>query len=150
MRIHVGNLSYSITEDDIRAEFAAFGEVTEVRIIKDKFTKKPKGFAFVEMPNDDQAQTAIDTINGKELKGRAVRTGKALERREGGEGDGGGYRGGGGGDRGGYRGGSGGGDRGGDRGGYSGGGGGNRGGGGGFRRGGGDRGGNGGGGRSSY
>ena len=130
MNIYVGNLSYDVTEDDLRAEFAAYGDVSSVSIIKDKFSGQSKGFAFVEMPVLQQGQAALTGLNGKKIKDRAINVSGARERGEGGGGGGGGRsfsrdnRGGGG------RGGSGGGF---NRGGRGGGGGG-RGGGGGGRR----------------
>lgn len=104
MNIYVGNLSYDATEDEIREMFAAHGEVTSVSVIKDKFTGQPRGFAFVEMANDTQAQAAIDALNGASLRGRNMSVNQARPREErprsGGFGGGGGYgdrRGGGGG-----------------------------------------------------
>jgi len=93
MNIYVGNLSYSVTEDDLREAFEAFGEVTSANIIKDKFTGQSKGFGFVEMPAKEQAQAAIAGMNGKELKGRDLNVNEARPRtddRRGGGGGGGG------------------------------------------------------------
>jgi cold-inducible RNA-binding protein len=93
MNIYVGNLSYNVTEDDLREAFGAFGEVTSANIIKDKFTGQSKGFGFVEMSAKDQAQAAIAGMNGKELKGRALNVNEARPRtddRRGGGGGGGG------------------------------------------------------------
>jgi RNA recognition motif-containing protein len=126
MNIYVGNLSYQATEDEIRSLFEAFGEVSSVALIKDKMTGQPRGFGFVEMPNDGDAQKAIQELNGKDMKGRSLSINPARPREERGSG-GGGYGGGGGGRSGGG-------------GGYGGGGGGYGGGGGGYG-GGGDRGG---------
>lgn len=106
MNIYVGNLSYDATEDEIREMFAAHGDVASVSVIKDKFTGQPRGFAFVEMNNDTQAQAAIDQLNGAALRGRNISVNQARPREErprsggfGGGGGGGGYdrRGGGGG-----------------------------------------------------
>ena len=129
-RLYVGNLSFHATPDSVRAAFAAFGEVSDVHIASDRETGKSRGFAFVTMGTDAEAQKAIAEMNGAMLDGRPLRVNEAQER----QGGGGGGRGGGGG--GGFRGGGGGG------GGGRGGGGGGRGGGGGGRGGrGGDRGG---------
>jgi RNA recognition motif-containing protein len=80
MNIYVGNLSYSVTEDDLRQAFEAFGQVASVSIIKDKFSNQSKGFGFVEMPTQDEAQAAITGMNGKELKGRAMNVNEARPR----------------------------------------------------------------------
>jgi cold-inducible RNA-binding protein len=98
MNIFVGNLSFKTTEEELQREFEAFGEVDSVKIIKDQYTHKSRGFAFVEMGSRDQALAAIDGINGKELAGqtltvneakpREARGGQNRERRGGG---GGGY-----------------------------------------------------------
>lgn len=95
MNIYVGNLSYAVTEDDLRRSFAAFGDVASVTIIKDKFTGQPKGFGFVEMPSNEQAQAAIAGLNGKDVQGRALNVNEAKPRAEGGGDRGGGGRGGG-------------------------------------------------------
>ena len=80
MNIYVGNLSYSVTEDDLRQAFEAFGQVASVSIIKDKFSNQSKGFGFVEMPTQEEAQAAISGMNGKELKGRAMNVNEARPR----------------------------------------------------------------------
>jgi RNA recognition motif-containing protein len=138
-RLYVGNLSYNVTEPELREVFAEGGRnVVEVKIVMDRDTGRPRGFAFVEMGSDDEASQAIQSLTGREVSGRAINVSEARERtpRSGG---GGGYGGGGGG----YGGGGGGGGRGG--GGYGGGEGGGRGGGGyGGGEGGGGRGGRGG------
>jgi RNA recognition motif-containing protein len=77
MNIYVGNLSYDATEDDLRQAFAALGQVDSVRVITDKFSGKSKGFGFVEMPNNNEANAAIAAINGKMLRGREVRVNEA-------------------------------------------------------------------------
>lgn len=82
MNIYVGNLSYDATEDEIREMFAAHGEVASVSVIKDKFTGQPRGFAFVEMANDSEAQTAIDQLNGAPLRGRNISVNQARPREE--------------------------------------------------------------------
>lgn len=72
MKIYVGNMSYDIKEDDLRQVFSEFGQVESVAIINDKMTNRPKGFGFVEMASSEAAQAAINALNGKELKGRAI------------------------------------------------------------------------------
>jgi cold-inducible RNA-binding protein len=117
-RLYVGNLPYSATEADLRDAFAATGhEVAEVKVVLDRDTGRPRGFAFVEMATDGGAQAAMQALNGKDLQGRAISVSEARERTGGGGGGGGGGgRGGfGGGGRGGDRDGFGGGDRGGGR-----------------------------------
>ncbi len=96
MNIYVGNMSRNVSEEDLREAFEAFGQVTSVNIIKDKFTGEPRGFGFVEMQGKAEAQAAIDGMNGKELKGRTLNVNEARPRTEGGGGRGGGGRGGGG------------------------------------------------------
>lgn len=82
MNIYVGNLSFNVTEEDLRMAFESFGQVEAVAIIKDKYSGKSKGFGFVEMPSKDEAQSAIDGLNGKELKGRALKVNEARPRTE--------------------------------------------------------------------
>jgi RNA recognition motif-containing protein len=118
MRIYVGNLSYETSKESLTQAFAQFGEVGDVHLPTDRETGKARGFAFVEMPDGEQAKAAIAGLNGKELDGRALAVNEARPRAEGG-GPGGGR--GGGGSRGGFGGG-------GSRGGFGGGGGGARGG----------------------
>jgi len=72
MKIYVGNLSYETTEEDLRQEFGAFGEVTSANIITDKYSGRPKGFAFVEMASKSEAEAAITGLNGKTLKDRTI------------------------------------------------------------------------------
>jgi len=116
MNIYVGNLSFDVTEGQLKELFAPFGQVTEVRLIMDKFGGKSKGFGFIEMPSKEEAEKAIEGLNGKDIKGRGMTVNEAKPKTDrGGKGGRGGF-GGGGGDRG--RGGYGGG---GDRGGGSGG-----------------------------
>jgi RNA recognition motif-containing protein len=110
MNIYVGNLSYEVTEEDLKEAFQVFGEVDTVKVIKDNYTGKSKGFGFVEMPAKSEAQSAIEGLNGKDLKGRSLNVNEARprsDRRRGGAGSGGPRRGGGGGRGGGGRGGSG-------------------------------------------
>lgn len=80
MNIYVGNLSYEITEDELRQAFAANGEVGSVNIVTDRYTGRPRGFAFVEMPQDEQARQAIQKLNGTALKGRNVTVNEARPR----------------------------------------------------------------------
>jgi len=96
MNIYVGNLSYEVTEEDLKEAFEAFGQVESVSIIKDKYSGQSKGFGFVEMPAKAEAQSAINDLNGKELKGRTLNVNEARPRTEsrGGKGGYGGGRGG--------------------------------------------------------
>ena len=82
MNIYVGNLSYEVTEEDLKEAFEVFGEVETVRVLKDRGTGRSKGFGFVEMPDDADAQSAIDGLNEKELKGRALKVNTARPRTE--------------------------------------------------------------------
>ena len=82
MNIYVGNLSYESSEDDLREAFEAFGQVASVAIIKDKFSGRSKGFGFVEMPDEGEANSAIEGLNGKDLKGRTLNVSKARPRSE--------------------------------------------------------------------
>jgi RNA recognition motif-containing protein len=77
MNIFVGNLSFDATETDVRNLFRSFGEITSVAIVMDKNGRKSRGFGFVQMPDDQQAQTAISTLNGKEIKGRPLNVSSA-------------------------------------------------------------------------
>ncbi len=99
MNIYVGNLSFEVTDEDLQQAFSAFGQITTVSVVKDKFTGQSRGFGFVEMPNSAEAQAAIAGLNGKEIKGRALNINEARPRTEGGRGGGGGGRPGGGGGR---------------------------------------------------
>ena len=97
MNIYVGNLSAEANEDDLRQAFESFGQVTSATIIKDKYSRESKGFGFVEMPSKDEAQSAIDGLNGEDLKGKTLNVNEARPRpsHRGGRGDkGGGYGGG--------------------------------------------------------
>ena len=107
MNIYVGKMSYEVTEEDLRLAFEPFGQVESATIIKDKHSGQSKGFGFVEMASKAEGQSAIDGLNGKELKGKALNVNEARPRTES-RGRGGGYGGGRGG-RGGGRGGQGGG-----------------------------------------
>jgi RNA recognition motif-containing protein len=102
-RLYVGNLSYNTTELGLREAFGQVGTVADAKIVMDRDTGRPRGFAFVEMSSDEEAQNAIQQLNGRELDGRALNVNEAQERGGGGggRGGGGGGRGGGGGGRGG-------------------------------------------------
>ena len=93
VNIYVGNLSYQTTEDTIRDLFIQHGQVEEVRLITDRETGRPRGFGFVTMPNDTEAQAAIAAINGQDFEGRALNVNEARPRTGGGGGGGGGGRG---------------------------------------------------------
>jgi RNA recognition motif-containing protein len=120
-KLYVGNLAYGVSSSDLQQMFEAHGTVESAQVIMDRDTGRSKGFGFVEMGSDQEAQAAIDSLNGKEVDGRNLTVNEARPKEGGGGGGGGrgGYGGGGGGGRGGYGGGGGGG-----RGGYGGGGGG--------------------------
>ncbi len=130
MNIYVGNLSWTMTDEDLNNMFSPFGEVTSAKILKDKMNGRSKGFGFVEMPNAEEAQAAISNLNDTDVQGRKIIVNESQPRPEGSGGGGGGYKkrsfGGGSGGGGGYK----------KSGGYGGGGGG-RGGGGGYGGGGG-------------
>jgi cold-inducible RNA-binding protein len=87
-KLFVGNLSFNTTENDLQNAFAAFGTVTEANLMMDRTTNRPRGFAFVTMSSAEEAQKAIDGLNGKELDGRAltVNVAKPREERTGGSG----------------------------------------------------------------
>ncbi|MBW2116227.1 MAG: RNA-binding protein [Deltaproteobacteria bacterium] len=82
MNIYIGNLSYEVTEKDLQEAFEAFGQVESVNIVKDKYSGRSRGFGFVEMSEDTEAQSAIDGLNSKELKGRTIKVNKARPRSE--------------------------------------------------------------------
>jgi len=103
MNIYVGNLSHETTEDDLRQAFEAFGQVDTANVVKDKYSGESRGFGFVEMPSKNEAQKAIDEMNGKDLQGSPINVNEARPRPDRGSG---GRRGGGGG-RGGFGGGGG-------------------------------------------
>jgi RNA recognition motif-containing protein len=107
MKLYVGNLPNSLTEQELQELFLPYGEVKSVNVIKDRFTGEPRGFGFVEMLEKETAQNAIAALDGKEVKGRKIRVSEAQPRPErpaGRDGRGGGFngRGNGGGDRGGF------------------------------------------------
>jgi RNA recognition motif-containing protein len=104
MKIYVGNLNFQTTEDSLREAFANYGEVQEVAVVTDRDTGRPRGFAFVTMPDDGQARAAIEALNGNDFEGRSLNVNEARPKTGGGGGGGGGrggYGGGGGGGRGG-------------------------------------------------
>jgi RNA recognition motif-containing protein len=80
MNIYVGNLSYSMTESELHDAFAAYGEVASAKILSDRETGRSRGFGFVEMPNQREAEEAIAQLNGKDLGGRALRINEARPR----------------------------------------------------------------------
>lgn len=97
-RLYVGNLSYNVTEPELRDAFAEEGRnVVEVKIVMDRDTGRPRGFAFVEMGSDQEASAAISALTGRDIQGRAINVSEARERAPRGGGGGGGYGGGGGG-----------------------------------------------------
>jgi len=115
MNIFVGNIPFQSEESDLQSIFEKYGEVGSVKIIQDNFTGRSKGFGFVTMENNEEAQKAIEAINGYDLQGKSLTVNEARPRTEGGggggrssgggggnRGGGGGYGGGGGGNRGGY------------------------------------------------
>ena len=119
--IYVGNLDFSTTESEIRSLFESFGQIDNVSLVRDKFSGQSRGFAFVEMSNDSEAEQAIQNLNGKQVGNRNITVNEARPREDRPRGGGGGFggggggrggRGGGGGGRGGYGGGGGGRDRG--------------------------------------
>jgi len=92
MNIYVGNLSYQIKDEDLRAAFEPFGEVASAAVIKDRFSGEAKGFGFVEMPRQAEAEAAIKALNGSQLKGRPLTVNMARPKKEGERGGGGGGR----------------------------------------------------------
>jgi RNA recognition motif-containing protein len=92
MNLYIGNLSWGTSEADLQQLFEAYGEVSSCKIIKDKVTNRSKGFGFVEMPNNDEANAAISALNGKDIGGRAISVNEARPREE--RPAGGGFRGG--------------------------------------------------------
>ena len=89
MNIYVGNLSYEVTEEDLKEAFEVFGEVETAKVIKDNYSGRSKGFGFVEMSDKAKAESAIEGLNGKELKGRTLNVNEARPRSEGRRGGGG-------------------------------------------------------------
>jgi RNA recognition motif-containing protein len=83
VNIYVGNLSYEVTEEDLKEAFEVFGEVETAKVIKDNYSGRSKGFGFVEMSDKAKAESAIEGLNGKELKGRTLNVNEARPRSEG-------------------------------------------------------------------
>ncbi len=83
MNIYVGNISWDLTEEDLKEAFEAHGQVTTAKIVTDKYTGKSRGFGFVEMPEKAEAEAAISGLNGKDLKGREIVVNEARPRPEG-------------------------------------------------------------------
>ena len=82
LRIYVGNFGFETSEQEIREAFEAYGQVQEVSLIQDRDTGRPKGFGFVEMPTNTEAQAAIEALNGKEFTGRAITVNEARPRQD--------------------------------------------------------------------
>ena len=82
MNIYIGNLAYSVTEDELRDAFSEFGQVESSSIIIDKFSGRSKGFGFVDMTNDNEAREAIESLNDKDLNGRTIKVNEAKPREE--------------------------------------------------------------------
>ena len=80
MKLYVGNLPYSVTDDDLKQTFSEFGDLGEVTVITDKFSGQSKGFGFVEMPNNSEADAAIKALNETDLKGRNIKVNEARPR----------------------------------------------------------------------
>ena len=80
MNIYVGNLAYSLSEEELREAFAAYGEVSSVKVLMDRETGRSRGFGFVEMPNQNEAETAVSEVNSKEVGGRPLRVNEARPR----------------------------------------------------------------------
>lgn len=81
MNMYIGNLAYTVTEDELKEKFSEFGEVANVNIVMDKYTRQSKGFGFVEMPSNSEADKAIKALNGTELHGRYMKVSQAESRR---------------------------------------------------------------------
>jgi RNA recognition motif-containing protein len=92
MNIYVGNLSWNMTETDLQDLFAQYGEVSSAKIVMDKFTNRSKGFGFVEMPSDDDANAAIAALNQNEIQGRKLIVNESRPKPSNGGGGGGGYK----------------------------------------------------------
>ena len=82
MKLYVGNLSFDTSESDVREALSQFGQVDDVTLITDRDTGRPKGFGFVEMPNDQEAREAINALDGKDLGGRNIKVNEAKPRTE--------------------------------------------------------------------
>jgi len=84
MKLYVGNLPYNVAEEELRELFSSYGEVSSVDVIMDRFTGQSKGFGFVEMPSNSEADQAIKALNEKPLKGRTIKVNQAQDRPSGG------------------------------------------------------------------
>jgi RNA recognition motif-containing protein len=82
MNIFVGNLAFKVTDEELKALFAQFGEVKSAKVIKDKFTGESRGFGFIEMASASEAEQAISNLNGMDLEGRKIRVNEANPREE--------------------------------------------------------------------
>ena len=82
MNIYVGNLSYGVSDDQLREDFEAYGTVSSAKVISDKYSGRSKGFGFVEMDDDNEAKSAIEDLDGAEIDGRAVKVNEARPREE--------------------------------------------------------------------
>ena len=77
MNMYVGNLSFSVSEDDLKEAFSEFGEIESIKVIKDRYSGQSKGFGFVEMPSNSEADKAIKALNGTQMKGQAMKVNQA-------------------------------------------------------------------------
>ncbi len=82
MNIYVGNLAYTVTEDDLKEAFSEFGEISSVRLVTDKFSGKSKGFGFIEMPDNSEAEAAMGALNESSFKGRDIKVNQAKPRED--------------------------------------------------------------------
>ncbi|MCH8317766.1 MAG: RNA-binding protein [Bacteroidetes bacterium] len=82
MTIYIGNISFTMTEEELEKTFAEFGKVASVKVITDKYSGKSKGFAFVDMENDGEGDAAVEALNGKDIGGRNVKVNKAYPKKE--------------------------------------------------------------------
>jgi cold-inducible RNA-binding protein len=87
-RLHIGNLSYTATEEDLRQAFSEVGTCESVAVIMDRATGQSRGFGFIEMSSDDEARRAVEQLDGREIKGRAIKVSEAREREAGARGGG--------------------------------------------------------------
>ena len=83
MNMYIGNLAYNVTEEDLTEAFSEFGNVESVNIIKDRFSGQSKGFGFVDMPDNSEADKAIKALNGKDIKGRDIKVNQANQKTKG-------------------------------------------------------------------
>jgi len=82
MTVYVSNLNFSVTDELLKEQFTGYGEVTSARVMTDKYTNRSRGFGFVEMPDDNAAQKAIDELNGKMVDGRSIAVNQARPKKE--------------------------------------------------------------------